>query len=129
MFENAVFAGFRQAFLHPLDGLFILDRLHQRLDIDAGVPHFQHGHRAEFRHVLAVRSHATQHGIAGVVFAEAIVAAGQDKARGQALQIPLPRGRQRLVQVVDVEDDAPFGSGECAEIHQVTVTAGLHADP
>jgi len=33
-----------------------------------------------------------------------------------------------LVEVVDVEDDAPLRRGEGAEVHQVRVAAGLHAD-
>ena len=61
------------------------------------------------------------------VFAEAVAAAGQDEARGQPFDVPFPRGREGLVQVVDVEDDPPFRRREGAEIHQVAVAARLHA--
>ncbi len=34
--------------------------------------------------------------------------------------------RQRLVEIVDVEEDGVFGRIERAEVHQMTVAAGLH---
>ena len=50
-------------------------------------------------------------------------------ARREPLEIPLEWGRQRLVEVVDVEDDVALRRREAAEVHQVRVAAGLHADP
>ena len=35
--------------------------------------------------------------------------------------------RQGLVEIVDVEEDVALRRGEAAEVHQVSVAAGLHA--
>ena len=51
---------------------------------------------------------------------------GDQHARGQALDVPLKWGGQRLVEVVDVEHEAPIRRGEEAEVEQVGVAAGLH---
>ena len=51
------------------------------------------------------------------------------KLAAQALEIPLPRARQGLVEVVDVEDQPAFRGGEPAEVHQVAITAQLHREP
>ena len=59
---------------------------------------------------------------------ETVIARGDDHARGQPLDVPLKRCRQRLVEVVHVEDQAPVGRGEEAEVEQVGVAAGLHPD-
>jgi hypothetical protein len=44
------------------------------------------------------------------------------------LDVPLERGGQRLVEVVDVEDQPPVRRGEHAEVQQVRVAAALHPD-
>ena len=129
MFQHAAFAGLRQTLFHALAGFFVLDRRDQFFHIDARIPHVQDPHLAVFRHVFAIGPHATQHGIAGDVFAEAVVAAGQDETGGQAFHIPLPGRGQGLVEVVDVEDHAPFRGRERAKIQQMTVAASLHAEP
>ena len=49
-------------------------------------------------------------------------------ARRQPLQVPLPGPRQRLVEVVDVENDVALGCRESAEVHQMRVPARLHLD-
>ncbi len=59
--------------------------------------------------------------------AEAARAACDDKTGGQAVDIPLPRGRKRLIQVVNVEDDPPLWSREASEIAQMSITARLYA--
>ena len=59
--------------------------------------------------------------------AVAIVAAGQHEACGQALHVPLPRGGQGFVKVVDVKDHPPFRRGESTEVAKVAVAAGLDA--
>ena len=47
-------------------------------------------------------------------------------ARRKPLEVPLERGRQRLVEIVDVEDHVALRRREAAEVHQVRVAAGLH---
>ena len=52
---------------------------------------------------------------------------GSDDAGRQPFDVPLPRGRQRFVEIVDVEEDIALRGREAAEIHEVSVAAGLHA--
>ena len=56
----------------------------------------------------------------------AVVLGGDQHARRQALDVPLPGTRQRLVEVVEVEHQPPLGRGEHAEVRQVRVAATLH---
>ena len=52
---------------------------------------------------------------------------GDDDAGRESLDVPLPGSRQSFVEVVDVEEDVALRRGEAAEIHKVSVAAGLHA--
>jgi len=54
-----------------------------------------------------------------------MVQIGIHRADRQAFHVPLPRGGQRLVEVVDIEQQAPLGAGEQAEVQQMAVPAGL----
>ena len=54
---------------------------------------------------------------------------GDHEARGQPLQIPLPRARQRLVEVVGVEHQLPLTGRVGAEVGQVRIAAELHVQP
>ncbi len=53
---------------------------------------------------------------------------GEHEGSDEPLHVPLPGRRQRLVEVVDVEDEPAFGRGKAAEIHQVAITARLDAN-
>ena len=52
---------------------------------------------------------------------------GDDNAGRDPLNVPLPGSRQGFVEIVDVEEDIALRCGETAEIHQVSVAAGLYA--
>ena len=52
--------------------------------------------------------------------------AGDLEAGGEPLDVPLPRTRQGLVEVVDVEDELAVRGREGAEVREVGVTAELH---
>src|SRR5207302_8499133 len=67
-----------------------------------------------------------QHCAGNVLALERTVATGDADARREALDIPFPRTGQRLVEVVDVEDQLPLRRREGAEIRQVRVAAELH---
>ena len=54
---------------------------------------------------------------------------GDNQAGRQALDVPLPWRRQSFVEIIDVEENVALWSSETAEIHEVSVAAGLHADP
>jgi hypothetical protein len=61
-----------------------------------------------------------------VVVAELLLPGGDGEAGRQPLEVPLERGRQGLVEVVDVEDQAPVGAANmpkfsrCASPHACT---------
>ena len=55
-------------------------------------------------------------------------ATGHDEAGRQSLDVPFEGGRQRLVEVVDVEDRQSLGRRVGAEIGEMRVAAGLHAN-
>ena len=57
-------------------------------------------------------------------------AAARDRdAGGEALHVPLPRRRERLVEVVHVEHEVAFRGREHAEVEQVGVAARLDPEP
>ena len=118
---------FGQALPGPRADVGVLDVRDELFGLKPGIPHVQGPHRAEPGHGFAVRPDAGQHGIAGELVAEAVGAACEDKAGGQAFDVPLPRGRKRFIKVVNVEDDPPLRRGKAAEIAQVRIAARLHA--
>jgi hypothetical protein len=64
------------------------------------------------------------------LFADKPVGSPRDlQAGGEPLDVPLPRAGQRLVKVIDIEDQQPVSRAEDAEIGQVGVTARLHRQP
>ena len=60
---------------------------------------------------------------------ETALPAGDREACGQSLHVPLERPRQRLVEIVDAEDESPVRRGEDAEVREVRVTTQLRVDP
>ena len=60
---------------------------------------------------------------------EAAIPARDREARREPLHVPLERARQRLVEVVDAEDQPAVGCGEDAEVGQVRVAAELRVQP
>jgi hypothetical protein len=52
-----------------------------------------------------------------------------NEARREPLHIPFKWCRQGLVKIVDIEGETPLGRGEPAEIHEMTVAAGLNDYP
>ena len=97
-----------------------------RLDVQVRVPDRQQWLLREGAHRGAVAFGRRQDDLAAGLGGEPVVPSGHGKARGQPLDIPLERAGQGLVEVVDVEDQAPFRRGERAEVGQVRVPAQLH---
>ena len=58
--------------------------------------------------------------------AQAIVAACDHEACGEAFHVPLPGSGKCLVEVVNVKDYSPLRCGKASEIPQMSVTASLH---
>ena len=127
VFRHAARAASGKPFQTPPAGLRVFDSRDHLFDVDAGIPDFQNRHVAVFRHAFPIRAHAGQHGILGVASTEAILTGRQNEACGEALDIPLPRRGEGLIQIVDVENDPSFGRGISAEVEQMAVAARLHA--
>src|SRR5271168_2458766 len=97
--------------------------------VDALIPEFERMHRRVDRHVVAVgcgRGHCCL-GVARL--GEPEMTTGYSDARGQPFEVPLPRRGQRLVEIVDIENEMPLRRGEAAEVHQVRITTRLYPDP
>ncbi len=116
------------AALHRLLRLERIEQAGDLVDVDPGVPDLQEAHCRVAEHLGAVAADGLPRRGVGVAVAEALLAGGDREAGRQALEVPLERGRQGLVEVVDVEDQAPVGRGEHAEVQQVRVAARLHPD-
>ena len=110
--------------LHALD--LRPELLQDRLDLEVRVPHLEVAHPGEGAHRHAVLVDRVEHDLVLVLGAESVVARGNDHARGEALDVPLPGPGERLVEVVDVEHEPALGRREHAEVRQVGVAAALH---
>jgi hypothetical protein len=113
----------------PLLASLGADQAHDLIDIHVRVPGVQGAHRRGFPHPFPVFADARLHDRATVRRGEPQVAAGDLEARGQPLHVPLPRARQRLVEVVEVEHELALWRGEHPEVGQVRIAAQLHGDP
>jgi hypothetical protein len=99
------------------------------IDVQVRVPHVHEGLPRERAHGRPVALGRREHDLAAVLPAEPVVPAGHGQARRQPLDIPLERAGQRLVEVVDIEDQPPRRRGKRPEVGQVRVTAQLHPQP
>ena len=96
--------------------------------VDQVVPDFQKSH-------LGIAADSPDIGFdyrAGRLLGVSPVAADKESgnrgARGQPLDVPLPRPRENLVEIVDCENEVALGRREQAEIHQMHVAAGHHLE-
>src|SRR5262245_11521307 len=76
-------------------------------------------------HPFAITLNTTESRFPGVGFPEFVVTSSNNKTGGQPFEIPFPWSRQRLVEIVNVENDPSFRSSKATEIHKVTITAHL----
>src|SRR5262249_37273421 len=99
---------------HLLGGLYPLrlqlrpEALERRQDIQVRIPDIEERLLREGPHRRAVSPDACQHNLPACLAREAVIPARHYEARGEALDIPLERSGQRLVEVVDVEDKIPL---------------------
>ena len=98
---------------------------HQLLDLEAGVPDLEIAHPGELRHPRAVGGDRLEDDALLLRDREAAAARADQHAHREPLDVPLPRARQRLVEVVDVEDEPSLGRGVEAEVREVGVAAAL----
>ena len=109
-------------------GVLGAELVHVLLDqvgLEPRVPEVDGALLRHLEHALAVGAHAVQDDRAARRGGEAVVARRDLEAGRQPLDVPLPRARQGLVEVVDVEDEPALGRLEEAEVHQVRVAAEL----
>ena len=97
----------------------------EQIQVQMGIPDFESGHQRIFVHAGAVGFNGGSRSIASGPFPYAGVAHGKHDAGGQAFHVPFPRGGKRLVEIVDVENKLPFGSGKAAKIGHVAIAGGL----
>src|SRR5262249_49371300 len=95
-------------------------------EIDARAPGFERGQKRQLSQVPAIGLCRGARELPGLSVRGTGNPAGDGKTRSKALYIPFERGRQRFVEIVDVEDWGPLGCRIGAEIRQMAVTAGLH---
>ncbi len=100
----------------------------QAFPIQARVPDVEVVHLREAAHPSAVLLRRRPHSLPALLLGEPALATRDRDARRQALDVPLPRARERLVEVVDVEHQIPLRRGEAAEVRQVRVPAQLRRE-
>ena len=96
--------------------------------VHPGVPDVHRPHPGELSHRLAVGGDRGGRRVERVRRGEAVVARGDREARGHPFHVVLERPGKRLVEVVQVEQEAPFGRAEDAEVRQVRVAAQLDGE-
>src|SRR5262245_60464875 len=101
------------------------ERSSELVDVHPPVPELEGAHGRELSHRLAVGAHRCRTDARPHPAPETELACGDCEARHEALEIPLERARERLVEVVDAEYEPAIGSGEDAEVREVGITAEL----
>ena len=107
-----------------------LDVLELLFKIDPAMPDFQRRQIHEAEHMLAIGGDCARREAARPLVRHVRRPGGDRDAGRQTLDVDgeIDAG-QSLVEIVDVEEDGAFGRIERAEVHQVTVAAGLHRRP
>ena len=99
------------------------------VDVQAGVPDVELPHRGQVAHGLRYDAPTAQVDRLPLRVVEPAVPAGDREAGHQPLDVPLERAGQRLVEVVEAEDEPPVGRRERPEVRQVRVAAQLRRSP
>jgi hypothetical protein len=98
------------------------------LHVDVLVPELQVSHRSEVVHAGAVRAYRPARDLPLRRLVEVVEPGRHNETRGEPQQVPLPRSRQRLVEVVLVEHELALGRGIGTEVREVRVTAELNLE-
>ena len=93
------------------------------------VPDVQVRHPGEGPHRLSISGHRGRDDLAAVLAGEPVAAGSHFHAGRQPFDVPLPRAGQRLIEVVDVEDQEALGRAEDPEVRQVGIPARLYRQP
>ena len=95
---------------------------------EARVPDVERPHLRVTKHGLAIGGHRRERRDPGVGGGALIVASRDREARGHALHVVLERPGERLVEVVQAEEQGALRRCEQAEVRQVGVAAELHLE-
>ncbi|GAB1839392.1 hypothetical protein MyNCGM152_01330 [Achromobacter xylosoxidans] len=95
---------------------------------EAVVPDVQRAVLRVFVHPRLVLGRSRHDDVGAVAAAIAHVRRRHRQAGRQALDVPFPWARGGLVEVVQVEQQLPFGRGEAAEIEQMRIAAKRNRD-
>ena len=98
------------------------------LDVQSRVPHRQIRHRGELPYRVAIATRRGDHDLAALCLREAVFSRSDHQARREALHVPLPGRRQRLVEIVHIEHQAPLRRPEDAEVREMSITARLDVE-
>ena len=118
--------GLRYILLEPLHRLGLHLRAHQSvhlLDVQAGIPDVELLHLCHVLHRLAIGPGHCQIDRLALFGVEVTIASGDSEAGHQPFDVPLERTGERLVEVIDAEDQPPVGGGEDAEVGQMRIPA------
>ncbi len=99
------------------------------VDRRVGVPHIELPHPGERLHSFSIRPRARAYHLLALARPKAVGAGGNREAGDESLDIPFPWPRQCLVEVVDVKNEAAFGTGEQTEVGQMRIAAQLDIEP
>jgi hypothetical protein len=91
-----------------------------------GVPHGQCVHAREAAYRAPIGRYRREDVAPSFLPGEAVGPAHDLHARRQPFDVPLPWTGQRLVEIVDVEDEVALRRGEQPEVGEVGIPAGLH---
>ncbi len=113
---------------HLLPGLRVVLGEHV-VDALVVVPDLQVGHPRVPGDLVAIHPHGVHHEVVTGGGRQALGRGDNVQAGGEALDVPFPRSRQRLVEIIDGERFSALRGGERAEVADVRVAAELHPDP
>ena len=105
-------------------GDLVGERLEDVIEGDSRVPGFEVGHVGKRCHGLPIGRRCL-HCVATLLLVEPAVASGDHETGSQTLDVPLPRAGERLIEVVDVEDQVTLRRPVHAEVGQMGVAADL----
>ena len=106
----------------------VVRRLAEPVDVQPLERPRQQRQPGQVAHLRPVGGDAAPDGVREGGLGAAVLPSGDPHARHEPAQVPLPRARVRLVEVVEVEDEVALGRGVEAEVAQVGVTADDRSD-
>ena len=102
--------------------------LEDAFDVQSCVPDVEIAHRRQFGHLRPIGPDGPRDDVRAFLGGEPAISTGDGQTGREALHIPFPGTGKRLVEVVQIEDQVPFGGAEDPEIAQMCVPTCLHVE-